>query len=134
MFCERFEIAERYKTSLMKEKDAADKIIYVINHRQQLRPSEIYWLLNERSHEGLLYMIAMSRKKTAQKAISHYVTHLRNVSTAVNGGDLKKMGYKTGPIYKTILNHLLEARLDGFIKSRVEEIQFVKRHYPLAKI
>ncbi len=39
------------------------------------------------------------------------------------------MGYKRGPIYKTILNHLLEAKLDGVVESRADEIEFVKRNY-----
>ena len=33
------------------------------------------------------------------------------------------MGYKSGPIYKTILNHLLEAKLDGKVESRADEIE-----------
>jgi hypothetical protein len=41
------------------------------------------------------------------------------------------MGYKTGPLFGTILNHLLEARLDGLVKSKKEERLFIKENYPL---
>ena len=130
MFCERFELAERYKMKFLKEKEAADKILASLSRKPRLRASEIYWLLQERSHETLLYIIAMARRKTAKKAVSNYVTHLRHVTTYMTGADLKGLGYATGPLFRTILNHLLEAKLDGLVKSRSDEIQFVRRHYP----
>jgi tRNA nucleotidyltransferase (CCA-adding enzyme) len=130
MFCERFELADRYKTKFLKEKEEADKILASLSRKPRLRASEIYWLLQERSHETLLYIIAMARRKSAKKAVSNYVTHLRHVTTYTTGADLKEMGYATGPLFRSILNHLLEAKLDGQVKSRSDEIQFVRRHYP----
>ncbi len=130
MFCERFELSERYKVRFLKEKEAADKILAGLSRKPRLRASEIYWLLQERSHETLLYIIAMARRKSAKKAVSNYVTHLRHVTTYMTGADLKELGYATGPLFRTILNHLLEAKLDGLVESRSDEIQFVRRHYP----
>jgi tRNA nucleotidyltransferase (CCA-adding enzyme) len=69
----------------------------------------------------------------AKKAVSLFVTHLRHYKTHIQGADLKKMGYKTGPIFKTILNHLLEAKLDGEVESREDEIEFIRQNYPLRK-
>jgi tRNA nucleotidyltransferase (CCA-adding enzyme) len=133
VFCMKFEFAERHKNDLLKEKEATDKILKELDRSRRLRVSEIYWLLQERSHESLLYLIAMARKKTAKKAVSHFVTHLRHYKTYIQGVDLKKMGYKSGPIYKTILNHLLEAKLDGEVDTKADEIAFIKKNYPLKK-
>jgi tRNA nucleotidyltransferase (CCA-adding enzyme) len=133
VFCMKFEFAERHKNDLLKEKETKDKILKELDRSRRLRVSEIYWLLQERSHESLLYLIAMARKKTAKKAVSHFVTHLRHYKTYIQGVDLKKMGYKSGPIYKTILNHLLEAKLDGEVDTKADEIAFIKKNYPLKK-
>jgi tRNA nucleotidyltransferase (CCA-adding enzyme) len=133
VFFMKFEFAERHKNELLKEKDAADKILKELDRNRRLSSSEIYWLLQERTHETLLYLIAMARKKTAKKAVSHFVTHLRNYKTHIQGADLKKMGYKSGPIYKTILNHLLEAKLDGLVKTKADEKKFIEKKYPLKK-
>jgi tRNA nucleotidyltransferase (CCA-adding enzyme) len=133
VFCMKFEFAERHKNELLKEKDAADKILKELGRNRRLSSSEIYWLLQERSHESLLYLIAMARKKTAKKAVSHFVTHLRHYKTHIQGADLKKMGYKSGPIYKTILNHLLEAKLDGIVGTKADEKKFIEKQYPLKK-
>jgi tRNA nucleotidyltransferase (CCA-adding enzyme) len=132
-FCNRFELPDRTRDFLVKEKDVADKILKELNRGSRLRPSEIYWLLQDRSHESLLYIIALARKKTAKKAVSDYVTHLRHTATYVHGADIKEMGYPTGPIYRTILNHLLEAKLDGQVHNRADEIDYIKRNYPLEK-
>jgi len=133
LFCVRLEVPERYMIVLLREKEEVDKCHRALNISRQLRPSEIYWLLQDRTHEGLLYLIVLARKKRVKKAVSQYVTHLRHAKTRLRGTDLKKMGYEAGPIYRTILNHLLEARLDGLVMSKREEIEFVKRKYPLPK-
>ena len=133
IFCMKFEFPERHKKELLKEKEATDKILRELGRSRRLSNSEIYWLLQERSHESLLYLIAMARKKTAKKAVSHFVTHLRHYKTLIHGADLKKMGYKSGPIYKTILNHLLEAKLDGVVETKADEIAFIRSNYPLKK-
>jgi tRNA nucleotidyltransferase (CCA-adding enzyme) len=133
VFCMKFEFPERHKKDLLREKEETDKILKELGRNRILRPSEIYWLLQERSHESLIYLIAMARKKSAKKAVSLFVTHLRHYKTHIQGEDLKKMGYKSGPIFKTILNHVLEAKLDGEVENRADEIEFIKHNYPLKK-
>jgi tRNA nucleotidyltransferase (CCA-adding enzyme) len=130
-FCDRFEVPERYRDLLLREKVEVRKIVKTFNQRAVLQPSEIFWLLQDLSEEGLLHLMSMTRKKAGKKAISNYVTNHRLVETELRGADLKEMGYQPGPIYRTILNHLLEARLDGFILNRADEIEFVRRHYTL---
>ena len=46
------------------------------------------------------------------------------------GADLKAMGYSPGPQFKTVLNELLTARLDGVVQSRQEEETFIQQHFP----
>lgn len=133
VFCMKFEFPDRQKRELLREKEATDKILKELGRNRRLSNSEVYWLLQERSHESLLYLIAMARKKSAKKAVSYFVTHLRHVKTYIQGVDLQKMGYKSGPIYRTILNHLLEAKLDDEVKTKTDEIKFIKKNYPLKK-
>jgi len=133
VFCMKFEFSERLKRELLREKEATEKVLKELGRNRRLSNSEIYWLLQERNPESLLYLIAMAKKKTAKKAVSFFVTHLRHYKTHIQGVDLKKMGYKTGPIYKTILTHLLEAKLDGEVVTRTDEIKFIKKAYPMKK-
>ena len=43
----------------------------------------------------------------------------------LTGNDLKDMGFKPGPLFKTILEALEEAQLDGRVKTREEAVQFI---------
>lgn len=129
-FCNRFQITPKISDRLLWQKTHADKIAHLLSRRQVIANSEIYWLLKELSIEGLLYLMAIARKNQIKKAVSNYVTALRQVRTELSGDDLMTLGYQPGPEFKTILNDLLDARLDGRINSREDEITFLAEIYP----
>jgi len=65
------------------------------------------------------------------KAVSNYVTDLRHLKSEIDGEDLMSLGYPPGPLYKKILDALLDARLDGLTQSRDEELAWLASNYPL---
>lgn len=162
-FCTRFEVIERERETLIREKIAVGKILKVMHHRSladdqggpeaetaagelvspetppskaqgpPLKPSEVYWLLKGLSTEGLLHLMGLLVRKSGKRAVSLYVTDLSRVSPHIQGAELKRMGYAAGPLYATILNHLLEAKLDGMVHTAEDEAAFLRQHYPLAK-
>lgn len=132
-FCQRFELPERLRRTLRREKVAARQAATTLRRHEPESNSGIYHLLSGLAPEGLLFLLAIVRKKSAKKAISLYVTELRTAQTALNGHDLKQLGYQPGPLFKEILQHLLDARLDGQVKTREDEVAHVRRHYPLRK-
>ena len=79
----------------------------------------------------LLYLMAIARKNEIKKGVSLYVTELRKAKPQITGRDLKAMGYSPGPRFKTALNELLTAHLDGVVQSRLEEETFIQQHFPL---
>jgi tRNA nucleotidyltransferase (CCA-adding enzyme) len=74
-------------------------------------------------------MMASTTREEVRKAISHYITRLQTVTTVLKGNDLKKMGLEPGPIYRQILDSLLDARLNQEIKTREEEVEFVRKNW-----
>ncbi|MCB2183657.1 MAG: CBS domain-containing protein [Desulfobulbaceae bacterium] len=132
-FCKKFEVPERYTNTLIRVKVEAKRIVRTLERRVHLRRSEIYWLFQGLSQEGLLFVMAICRNKAGKQAVSLYVTQLRHIKSRIQGADLKKMGYPPGPLYKTILNHLLEGKLDNKLQTRKDEIEFLRKEYPLEK-
>ena len=130
-FCKKFEVPERYTQLIIREKVQTKRIVRTLERRVHLNPSEIYWLLQGLSHEGLLFVMAICRNKAGKQAVSFYVTQLRHVKNHIHGTDLKKMGYPPGPKYQTMLNHLLEKTMDGHLKNREDEVEFLRKEYPL---
>jgi tRNA nucleotidyltransferase (CCA-adding enzyme) len=130
-FCRKFEVPERFTHLLIREKVETKRIVRILERRAHLGASEIYWLLKGLGHEGLLFAMALCRNKAGKQAVSLYVTRLRHVRTRLRGEDLLKMGYRAGPIFQTMLNHLLEKKLDGELRTREDEIRFLEKEYPL---
>jgi tRNA nucleotidyltransferase (CCA-adding enzyme) len=75
--------------------------------------------------------MAIARKNDIKMAVSSYVTTLRRVRPQLTGERLKEMGYKPGPAFTTMLNDLLDIRLDGIALSEADEEAFIRKNYPL---
>ncbi len=129
-FCNRFQLAPKIRNFLISEKTQADKTSRFLNRRTDLKNSEIYTALQDLSIEGLLYLMAIARKSEVKKFVSLYVTSMRSEQPLLNGEDLKTLGYRPGPIFKTILETLLLARLDHTVVTRQDEIDLVTSRYP----
>jgi tRNA nucleotidyltransferase (CCA-adding enzyme) len=71
--------------------------------------------------------MAKAKQEKAKKYISLYLTSLRNIRVELSGDDLKQMGIPPGPRYEKILAALLDAKLDGFVHNRDEEMAFVRK-------
>jgi tRNA nucleotidyltransferase (CCA-adding enzyme) len=130
-FCLRFSLPARTCNILLRQKLAADKISHILYRRTTISRSALYWLLQELTNIGLLYLMAIARKNEIKKNVSLYVTDLRKIRTELTGTDLKGMGYPPGPGFKAMLHELRSARLDGIIHSRQEEEGFIRGRFPL---
>ncbi|NLJ28898.1 MAG: hypothetical protein GX433_12925 [Deltaproteobacteria bacterium] len=75
-------------------------------------------------------MMARTEREEVRKAISYYFHRYRRVRTELKGRDLKAMGVPPGPIYRIILDELIDAHLNGEVKSRQDEWGYLKVHHP----
>ncbi len=125
--CNRLEIAQRYRVIFCDERFGAERCIYKIQGDLPMKNSDIYKHLSVFRIEILLYMMAATQNEDIKKAISYYFTQLRQIKPLIKGKDLKDMGIEPGPIYKKVLDAVLEAKLNGELKSYEEEASFVWR-------
>jgi tRNA nucleotidyltransferase (CCA-adding enzyme) len=63
----------------------------------------------------------------ARRHLKLYLGKLRYIKPALTGDDLRKMGIRPGPRMKEILHRLHTARLDGKVKSREGEVEWVTK-------
>ncbi len=87
----------------------------------RIHPSRIYRLLNPIKTESVLFLMARSTEKSVKQRIALYLDRLRKVSIELSGRDLSDMGIPPGPIFRTILDGVLEAKIDGKVGSKAEE-------------
>lgn len=93
------------------------------------KPSAIFRALQPFKPEELVFMMAKAQDETPRRAVSHYFHRYRHVSTELKGRDLKEMGVQPGPIYRVILDELLDARLNGEVKDRQEELAYLRERH-----
>ncbi len=124
---ERLSVPVRTRERVRHSRKRYREVLAAFYKEPKLAPSRIYDLLATLDTESLLLMMAKAKQEKAKKYISLYLTSLRNVRVELSGYDLKKMGIPPGPRYKKILAELLDAKLDGFVHNRDEEMAFVRK-------
>jgi tRNA nucleotidyltransferase (CCA-adding enzyme) len=125
--CRRFELKPEDEKILCAERFEADKCIFWLEQNLAVSDSAIYRKLNGFKIESILFMMAVAKKKAVKKSISHFFTDLRRTQLSLKGRDLKKMGLKPGPVYRQVMEAVLDAKLDGTLKSKKDEIEFARR-------
>jgi tRNA nucleotidyltransferase (CCA-adding enzyme) len=89
----------------------AQDINNIFNRLHQIGPKdtyEIYTLLSQYDTEILLFLMAKTNNERIKRQISLYFTRLKGERINLKGRDLKKMGFKPGPLYKEILDNILK--------------------------
>ena len=128
-FTKRLELPEKKIDFLVNARARTHQVLMRFSRTKKMLPSEIYHTLEQCTIEELLYMMAKTNRDESKKAISLYLLKLRNVKPILTGHDLKALNIEPGPIYKEILRNLLDARLNGEIQTKEDEIAFVQKHF-----
>ncbi|MBT3259033.1 MAG: hypothetical protein HN366_21630 [Deltaproteobacteria bacterium] len=64
-----------------------------------------------------------------KRLISHFFTQLKGKKIRLNGDDLLRMGFTSGPIFREIFERLLEARMNQLTQKKEDEIALVKQEF-----
>ena len=93
----------------------------------ELPSSRIYSLLHSYSTSAVIASSLASDSLVARQRINLFLGKLRYIKPALSGEDLKKMGVTPGPSIKETLCLLLEARMDGKVTTRRDEVDLAKK-------
>jgi tRNA nucleotidyltransferase (CCA-adding enzyme) len=93
-----------------------------------LRPSQVYRLLSQLPDEALALVLAKGfvshdagGVRRLARRLRRFVRHDRHVRSTISGEILKQFGLRPGPLFKKILDRLLDERLDGRFTAVSEE-------------
>jgi len=103
-----------------------DQITKMISSKTKISPSVIYLKLKDLPNELLFLAMMENDTDITKEKINNYFKKYKRERLLISGEELKELGVKPGPIYSQILNKLLFAQLDGEVKNKRDEIQFVK--------
>jgi tRNA nucleotidyltransferase (CCA-adding enzyme) len=88
--------------------------------------SDLYHTLDPLPVEGVLFLMARSRKEGIRKSISLYLTRMRSKELLIGGDDLLALGLRPGPSYARILKKIRAAAIDGEAGSREKQLELAK--------
>jgi tRNA nucleotidyltransferase (CCA-adding enzyme) len=131
---ERLSVPIRNRERVRYSRARYREVLASFYKEQNLSASRIYSLLFPLDTESLLLMMAKAKQEKAKKYISLYLTQLRTIKVQLTGNDIKKMGIPPGPRYKKLLAELLDAKLDGKVRNREEEADFMRERASKLKI
>ncbi|MBE0599659.1 MAG: CCA tRNA nucleotidyltransferase, partial [Desulfuromonadales bacterium] len=130
---QRLELPSRYLPALEEEREEAQRVVNLLERRRARhsppRNSDLFRRLDPLSTEALLYLMAKAGSDEVRRWVSHYFTHLRGETPLLTGSDLKALGLPPGPLYRKILQVLRDARLNGRVATRDEELALVRRRF-----
>jgi tRNA nucleotidyltransferase (CCA-adding enzyme) len=130
---DRFALRGKNRRRIVEARRSGQKALMVLHQKRagKRRPkaSEVYDVLEPLSTEAKLFIMAKTEDEERKKDISLYFTSLRNVKTNLRGRDLIAMGFEPGPLFREIIDTLLRARLDQKLKTKEDEVDFVRRSY-----
>jgi tRNA nucleotidyltransferase (CCA-adding enzyme) len=124
--CRKMGLGPRYQRLLCQHRLKAQSSLRRMELHLPQTASALYHQLCEFPTELVLYMIAATHSKSVKKAISNYYNKLKNISPQLKGKDLIKAGLKPGPHFGKILAAILDAKLNGVIETRQDELNFVR--------
>jgi len=89
--------------------------------KSSLKPSEIYYLLQEYEPLAIQANAIASEPSMAHRYLQLFLTKLRYVRTSLDGEELKRLGISAGPEMGRVLQILHKAKLDGEVRTKADE-------------
>jgi tRNA nucleotidyltransferase (CCA-adding enzyme) len=111
-------------------KDEMDDITRRLLSARVVSRKFIYDCLKPLPNEVILYLMAKARSNDIKRYISLYFTQLKDVRPHVTGKDLEDLGYQPGPLFKQILDEVLEHKFMGELRTKADEMSFVLTRFP----
>ncbi|PKL92589.1 MAG: hypothetical protein CVV21_02180 [Candidatus Goldiibacteriota bacterium HGW-Goldbacteria-1] len=126
LLVDKLKFKTEWRDAVAAGKKDEDKVFKGL-HKKAADNSEIYALLKGYRDETLYYFMAACDSDYVKNRIENYIHNLKNIKLEISGRDLKEMKIKTGPEYGRLLEKVLDAKLDGKIKSKNEELGYIKK-------
>lgn len=91
------------------------------------RPSDIFALLEPLSYETIILLRAKAKSSVARRRMAQFLEIYNGMRLCISGEDLRRLGIAPGPYYKKIFTKVLDAKLNGQVKTPQEELEFIRR-------
>jgi len=127
--CRRLRFTDRELREFLTLRDQlGEALSKLMNwHEAQSNMSDIYFTLDPLPVEGVLFLMARSRREVMRKNISQYLTRLRSQELLIDGSDLKELGLQSGPDFARILRKVRASAIDSPPATREKQLELARK-------
>jgi len=125
-FCRRFGLRRGDEKRVLSVKQLNKAQLKKL-HSAAGRPSEIYSILEPLSYEAILFLSVKYGDRSLRKNIEDFLCFYNGLSIHINGRDIHQLGCGPGPLYQRIFSAVLEARLNGEVHNKQDELDLARR-------
>jgi tRNA nucleotidyltransferase (CCA-adding enzyme) len=123
--CRRFVLRKGEEKRIVSGIETCSRLIQALGQKT-VRPSAIYHMLAPLSYEVIILLLAQSESTVATERIKGFLKESSGAKISVSGHDLGAWGLEPGPAYQKIFKAVLNAKLDGKLKSKEEELHLAR--------
>lgn len=110
---------------LISYKQAGCKFIAELSS-PKIKPSRIFVLLERLSYETIIALRAKYMNRVFKRNIADFLEIYNGMRIFVSGEDLHGLGVLPGPRYQKIFARVLNAKLNGQVKTKEEELSLIR--------
>ena len=101
-----------------------------LDEEKELKPSQVYDLFTNLSSEAVVLLLATCFSERVCSYVELYFKQYCELAKIkLTGDDLMKMGMQPGPTFNNVFKALRDARVNGQVASRDEEVIFVRSNF-----
>ncbi len=138
LICKKFAFRRGEEKRILTYKKLKSKFIKELS-RDKIKPSKVFSLLESLSYEVIILIKAKfspltsgipnsaGKNQILKKHIEDFFEVYNGMHVYISGADLHKLGLTPGPCYQKIFHRVLNAKLDGLIKTKKEELELIKK-------
>ena len=127
---ERLHLPNRLKNSWAQDRTQCRESLQRLQSQKDWEPKEIYHTFANLSIEAVIYLLALSSSYRLNQYANIYFTQYQGKAEPfLTGDDLVSLGMEPGPIFQSTLNALREARVEGLVNTRAEEVALVQERF-----
>ncbi|MDO8662044.1 MAG: CCA tRNA nucleotidyltransferase [Candidatus Omnitrophota bacterium] len=94
--------------------------------KTKMKPSKIYALLEPLSYEAIIALRAKYKNQIFRRNLADFLEIYNGIRILVCGDDLRCLGLLPGPRYQKIFSLVLNAKLNGEVKTKDEELSLIR--------
>ena len=127
---ERLHIPMKIRIRMRADREHFIQAKHEFNGGRELKPSEVYDVLSELSTEAVILLLAVcSNEQVNKHATLYFNQYCASAKTELTGEDLIGMGMEPGPVFQDVFKSLQDARVNGQVTSRDEEVVLVESQF-----